>query len=106
MYSGEILKSKVLLVNRILKGKVPNLYKISNLINKEMIEIRRELEEVNKYVIYQNVKYNDLIKLLRAFINEAGSYLIKGKGTDGYDEVLDFYFDARSFVALNELYSK
>ena len=44
MYSGEILKSDVVQINKILKGKVPALYKSSNLINKELIEIRRELE--------------------------------------------------------------
>ena len=38
-------KSNVIKVNKILKGKVPNLYKASNSINKELIEIRRELKK-------------------------------------------------------------
>ena len=41
-------------VNKIIKGKVPKLYKISNSINKEMIHIRRELEEINKKFKYHN----------------------------------------------------
>lgn len=48
MYSCTLQKSKVMSVNKIIKGRVPNLYKISNSINKEMIHIRRELEEINK----------------------------------------------------------
>ena len=93
-------------MNKVIKGKVPNLYKISNAINKEMILIRRELEEVNKNLLYHNVVYKDLIKLLRAFINEAEGYLIKSKGTLGYDDVLDFYYSARSFISVSELYNK
>lgn len=106
MYSCQLEKSKVMTVNKVIKGKVPNLYKISNAINKEMILIRRELEEVNKNLLYHNVVYKDLIKLLRAFINEAESYLIKSKGTLGYDDVLDFYYSARNFIAVSELYNK
>lgn len=106
MYSCQLEKSKVMTVNKVIKGKVPNLYKISNAINKEMILIRRELEEVNKDFLYHNVVYKDLIKLLRTFINEAESYLIKSKGTLGYDDVLDFYYSARSFIAVSELYNK
>lgn len=106
MYSCQLEKSKVMTVNKVIKGKVPNLYKISNAINKEMMLIRRELEEVNKNLLYHNVVYKDLIKLLRAFINEAESYLIKSKGTLGYDDVLDFYYTARNFIAVSELYNK
>lgn len=106
MYSGEILKSSVMKVNKILKGKVPNLYKAVNLINKELIEIRRELEENNLKILYKNVEYKELIKSMRLFIGEADEYLMKGKGTEGYDEVLDFYFNCRSFISINELYSK
>ena len=105
MYSGEILKSDVVQINKILKGKVPALYKASNLINKELIEIRRELEENSLRVIYKNIQYKELIKAMQLFISVADEYLVKGKGTDGYDEVMDFYFKCRSFVSINELYS-
>ena len=105
MYSGEILKSDVVQINKILKGKVPALYKSSNLINKELIEIRRELEENSLRVIYKNIQYKELIKAMQLFISVADEYLVKGKGTDGYDEVMDFYFKCRSFVNINELYS-
>lgn len=105
MYSCEILKSKVMNVCKILRGKVPNLYKAVNLINKEMINIRRELEEVNENVIYKNILYKELVKLLRMFISEAEEYLIKSKGTEGYEDILEFYYDTSNFVSLSELYS-
>lgn len=106
MYSGEIFKSKVLNVSRISKGKAPKVYKAINSINKELIEIRRELEEKNVNSLYGNMKHKELIKLLRLFIAEADEYLIKSKGTDGYEEVLDFYYEARAFISLSELYTE
>ena len=106
MYSGEIFKSKVLSITRLLKGKVPKLYKVANNINKELIEIRRELEERNVKTLYHNVQYKELIKLLKVFIAEADEYLVKSKNTNGYEEILDFYYEVRSFVSLSELYSK
>ena len=62
MYSGEIFKSKVLEISRLLKGKVPKLYKAANSINKELREIRRELDEKDVNVLYHNVQYKELIK--------------------------------------------
>lgn len=106
MYSCQLEKSKVMAVNKALKGKAPHLYKISNAINKEMISIRRELEELDKGSMYHNIEYKELINLLRVFINEADSYLIKSKGTLGYEEVLEFYFMARNYIAVSDLYDK
>ena len=40
------------------------------------------------------------------FIAEADEYLVKSKNTNGYEEILDFYYEVRSFVSLSELYSK
>lgn len=105
IYSCQIEKSKIVNVNKVIKGKVPRLYKISNAINKEMILIRRELEEINENITYHNEIYQNLIKLMKSFINEAESYLIKAKGTLGYEDVLESYYSARSFIAVSELYS-
>lgn len=105
IYSCQIEKSKIVNVNKVIKGKVPRLYKISNAINKEMILIRRELEEINENITYHNEIYQNLIKLMKSFINEAESYLIKAKGTLGYEDVLEFYYSARSFITVSELYS-
>ena len=64
IYSCQIEKSKIVNVNKVIKGKVPRLYKISNAINKEMILIRRELEEINENITYHNEIYQNLIKLM------------------------------------------
>ena len=61
--------------------------------------------KINKNFKYHNEKYKELIKLLRAFVSEADNYLVKGKGTEGYEEVLEFYYEVRSFIAASELYT-
>ncbi|MDZ4957275.1 ATP-dependent DNA helicase, partial [Clostridium perfringens] len=53
MFSAEIYKSKVLEASKLIKGKAPNLYKALNAANKELIEIRREVQESEKSRIYK-----------------------------------------------------
>lgn len=104
MFSAEISKSKVLKVSKLIKGKSINLYKSLNLINKELIEIRRELEEENVKSIYKKDEYKNLYKLLRVFLKEGDEYLVKAVNTEGYEEVKDIYFEFRKFISASELY--
>lgn len=104
MFSAEISKSKVLKVSKLIKGKSINLYKSLNSINKELIEIRRELEEDNIKSIYKKDEYKNLYKLLRGFLKEGDEYLVKAVNTEGYEEVKDIYFEFRKFISASELY--
>lgn len=105
MFSSEIYKNKIMQASKLIKGKVPNLYKSLNAINKELIEIRREIQEFEVSSIYKKEQYKDLYKLLRVFLKECDEYLIKSANTEGYDEIRDLYFEIRSFIAISELYS-
>ena len=105
MFSAELYKSKVMQASKLIKGKVPNLYKALNSINKELIEIRREVQEAESISIYKKDQYKDLYKLLRIFLKECDEYLIKSVNTEGYDEIRDLYFEIRSFISISELYS-
>lgn len=105
MYSAEIYKDKILKTGRIIKGKAPNLYKSLNSINKELIEIRREVQETEKNSIYKEDQYKSLYKLMRIFLKECDEYLIKATNTEGYDEIRDLYFNIRNFISISELYS-
>lgn len=105
MYSAEIYKDKILKMGRIIKGKAPNLYKSLNSINKELIEIRREVQETEKNSIYKEDQYKSLYKLMRIFLKECDEYLIKATNTEGYDEIRDLYFNIRNFISISELYS-
>ncbi|MBB6625122.1 ATP-dependent DNA helicase [Clostridium gasigenes] len=106
MFSAEIYKSKVLLVSRLVKGTVPTLYKSLYAINKELGNIRSEVQELEKNSIYNKEEYNELYRLLRVALKEGDEYLVRGVGTSAYEDVLDLYFDIRSFLSVAELYSE
>lgn len=106
MYSAEIYKEKILSASKAVKGKAPNLYKCLNSINKYLIELRKELQEVEVSSIYKKEQYKDLTKLLRIFISECDEYLVKSVNTEGYEEIRDLYFEIRSFIAISEIYSE
>ena len=106
MFSAEIYKENILKVSKLIKGRAPKLYKSLNSINKYLIEIRKEVQELEVNSLHKNEQYKELNKLLRIFLNECDEYLVKSFNTEGYDEVRDLYFDIRSFISISELYSK
>ena len=106
MFSAEIYKEKILMVSKLIKGRAPNVYKSLNSINKYLIDIRKEGEEIEKNNFYKKEQYKDLNKLLRLFLKECDEYLIKSNNTEGYNEVRDLYFDIRSFINISELYNE
>ena len=105
MFSAEIYKSKFLLVSRLVKGIVPSLYKTLYAINKELGNMRSEVQALEKNSIYHKEEYKELYSLLKAALKESDEYLVKATGTSAYEDVLDLYFDIKSFLAVTELYS-
>lgn len=105
MFSAEIYKSKIMQASKLIKGKVPKLYKALTSINKELIEVRREVQELEVNSMYKKDQYKDLYKLLRIFLKECDEYLVKSVNTEGYDEIRDLYFEIRSFISISELFS-
>ncbi|WP_300382212.1 ATP-dependent DNA helicase [Clostridium sp.] len=104
MFSAEISKSKVLKVSKLIKGKSINLYRSLSSINKELIEIRRELEESEVKSLYKKEEYKSFYKVLRFFLKEGDEYLVKAVNTEGYEETKDLYFEIRNFISASELY--
>lgn len=105
MFSSEIYKSKFLLVSKLVKGTVPNLYKALYAINKELGSIKNEVQVIEESSMYHKDEYKNLYKLLKVALKEGDEYLVKSTGTSAYEDVLDLYFDIRGFLAMSELYS-
>jgi len=105
MFSAELYKSKILLVSRLVKGTVPSLYKALYAINKELGNIRSEAQALGKSSIYHKEEYKELYRLLKVALKEGDEYLVKATGTSAYEDVLDLYFDIKSFLSVTELYS-
>ncbi|AYE34160.1 ATP-dependent DNA helicase [Clostridium septicum] len=105
MFSAELYKSRILEVSKLIKGTSPKFYKALSSVNKEFIKIRKQVQELEENSMYQKEEFRDLYKLLRIVLKEGDEYLITSIGTANYNEVLDLYFDIRSFVSISELYS-
>lgn len=104
MFSAEIDKSKIMECKKIAKGKLPGIHKSLNSLNTFMIELRRRTEEIqaDNLVLEENPK--EIYPLIRSFLKECDEYLIKGRGTEGYDNILELYFELNSFVNIGEGY--
>lgn len=106
MFSEELLKSKILEAKKLMKGRAQNLYKSLDKINSYMIDLRHQLEEEDKKSIVTTEPPEEIYILLRIFMKEAEEYLIKNRNTEGYEEILDLYFNFNSFLNIGELYGE
>lgn len=105
MFSAELIKSQVLTCKKLMKGKVQNLYNDLDKINAYFINLRHKLESENlKYHISAEPQ-DKLYPLIRMFLKNAEEYLTKSSGTEGYEEILDFYFKCRAFTNISEMYN-
>ncbi|WP_051652435.1 ATP-dependent DNA helicase [Clostridium algidicarnis] len=106
MFSSEIIKSKVLIGKKIIKGKSNGIYKALNSINSYLINLRHELEDKKGRFIVEKTPPEELYPLLKNFMKESEEYLIKNKNTEGFAEILELYFNFNSFLNIGENYNK
>jgi Rad3-related DNA helicase len=104
MFSASIDKSKIMECKKISKGKSPGMYKALNSLNSYMIELRRRTEEIEVEYLVLEENPKDLYPLVRNFLKESDEYLIKSRGTEGYENILELYFELNSFIGIGENY--
>lgn len=105
-YTAEINKNKFIELRRETRGIVPKLYKITNKINKVLIEEERTCQGEDKQSIYYDEKPKDIIKLLRIFARDAEEILTQNVKISFNDLLLDMYFEANNFISIYEGYGK
>jgi DNA excision repair protein ERCC-2 len=106
MYSSKLIKSEILSVRKQLRGKAPILYKHLNSINRFLNDYKGEIQSSGEsYMITKEVP-KELMPVLRNFTKECDEYLIKNKGTDGYEEILELYFNINNFINIGDLYGE
>lgn len=106
MYSAELLKGKILKAKKLIKGKSHAIYSDLDKINSYFINLRHELEEINRRFIVKKEPPEDLYALLGLFMRDAEEYLTRNRGTEGYEEVLELYFQFNSFLSIAEIYGE
>ena len=105
MYSSSIDKKKILEIKKKYEKIIPEIKKCLNKINKLFIDMRRQCEENNNFIVSDDPP-NDLSILLRALLKVIEKWLIANKGSEFKDEMLDFYFDIFGFLRIYELYDE
>ncbi len=105
MYSAELTKKPILDLSRATKEDIPELSKILNSLNRYFIVIRKECELFDKkYFVQKELLDDTLFKILRKFSAVTTDWLEKNIPTDFREELVEFYFDARSFLRVAEDY--
>lgn len=104
MFSAELNKSAFLELKKIMKVKQPKTAKILAKINSYMVELRKECGEQGFLVKKEQLK--ELYKLLKDLINESEEWLSRNHGSEGYDLMLDLYFDSLAFIKISEFFDE
>lgn len=98
MYSAELYKEDFLSVKNLMKAEAPTLAKRLDECNKQLLELKRECET---YRVIDNVSHIAL-KCLN-ILGEIESYFEEHTHSEKQDELLNFYFQIRSFLNIHEV---
>ncbi|ALP88703.1 helicase C-terminal domain-containing protein [Clostridium butyricum] len=106
MYSASLNKDQILKCKKIAKGKLRKLHSVLDKLNSYFIELRNECTHKNVTWFYENDGPKDLSKYLNLYLKESEEILVKGNKFEGYDEILQLYFDINSFNTIMQLYDE
>ncbi|HEX2926376.1 MAG TPA: ATP-dependent DNA helicase [Ruminiclostridium sp.] len=106
MFSAEVCKSTFLEAKKLMKTRVPKVAKILNKINSYMIALRRQCGEEGFMVSPEELK--DLYRLLSSFITESEDWILKNQNNsiEGFDQLLELYFDSITFTRMADFYDE
>ncbi len=97
MYSAELVKEDILDLKRLVSGVDPRLARSLESVNKQMLVLKRECEDV-KVVDSFDALVNQLLRLngrIEQFLDDREHF-------EHSEEVLDFYFNLRHFLNIYE----
>lgn len=97
MYSAQLVKEQVMEIRRLVKASDVKLAKRLEECNKQLLALKKECET---YQVLDGVSHVAL-KLMNV-MSELERYLEEPQNQEKRDEVLDFYFQVRSFLNIYE----
>lgn len=104
MFSAELYKSAFLELKKIMKVSQPKIAKILTKINTYMVELRKECGEQGFLVKKQELK--DLYRMLESLIKESEEWLSRNHSSEGYEQLLDLYFNSLAFIKIAEFFDE
>ncbi len=93
MYSAALIKEDVLAAKRILAGRNRKLVKLLERLNRLLLEMKRESAE---YLVRDGV--GAVEAAARSLYAELEPFMDENRQFEGREELLDFYFELRSFL--------
>ncbi|WP_160683652.1 ATP-dependent DNA helicase [Clostridium sp. C2-6-12] len=106
MYSATLSKNQILSCKKIAKGKLNKIHNILGKINNHLVELRNECEHKEVKWFYEKEPPKDLNKQLQLYLKESEEILVRGNRFEGYEDILQLYFDINAFVSTMQLYDE
>ena len=104
MFSAELNKKAFLDQKCIMKNKNPKISKALHHLNTFMISMNKQCGEASFYM--QKEEPKEIYPLLGNFIREAEEWLKEGNKEEGYEDLLELYFNALTFLKIAEFYDE
>jgi len=102
MFSKEIRKSQLKDSKAIVKERSPKLTKAINGIIKILNEQRKNFDLKGGY--YQKEEISELYFPIKKTLTIMDQYLMENRDTQGYDSVLELYFELNAFIKISDFY--
>ncbi|EHJ02316.1 DEAD_2 domain protein [Clostridium sp. DL-VIII] len=106
MYSASLCKNEILKCKKLTKGKLNKLHAILRKINDYFVELRNECEDKEVTWLCEEGLPSELSKHLQLYLRESEEILVRGNKFEGYEEILQLYFDINAFVSTMQLYDE
>jgi DNA excision repair protein ERCC-2 len=106
MYSSSLSKSQVLKCKKLTKGKLNKLHSVLGKINDYFIDLRNECDHKDVEWFYEEEAPRELGKYLQLYLRESEEILVRGNKFEGYEDILQLYFDINAFVSTMQLYDE
>jgi len=106
MYSASLCKNQILKCKKMAKGKLNKLHSILGKINNYFIDLRNECDHKEVEWFYEGESPKELNKYLQLYLKESEEILVRGNKFDGYEDILQLYFDVNAFVSTMQLYDE
>ncbi|WP_279230374.1 ATP-dependent DNA helicase [Thermohalobacter berrensis] len=104
MFSAELYKKTFLDVRRKIKDKNKYIAKILSKLNSYMLKLKKKCDNKDYYILDDEPE--GIYGYLRQLITESEDWLAKNQDVDGYEELLQLYFDAHAFLRIAEFYDE
>ena len=106
MYSASISKDQILKCKKLTKGKLNKIHSILGKINNYLIDLRNECDHKGVEWFYEEEAPKELNNYVQLYLKESEEILVRGNKFDGYEDILQLYFDINTFTSTMQLYNE